>query len=266
MATADSVKAKIQGLINTANETTGKNDATLTEAVNHLKEGYGQGGGDSDFWDKYQDNGNRTDYLRAFGGIGWNDETFKPKHSIRPVNSTNMFSDCRITNLKKLMEDRGLELDFSGITYNRVSQVFSDSKITDLGIIDVSSCASIGYLFYRASNLVNIEKLILSSDGKTTFAGNEFTSCSALKEIRVEGVIGKTGFNTSSAKSLSKASIESIINALSTTTSGLTVTLSKAAVDRISTEEEYGSYVWWYTLAGDGTTDGIRPNWTISLA
>ena len=260
MATADSVKAKIQGLIDSSNATTSKNDTDLTSAVNHLKEGYGQGGGDNyydTFWDAYQDNGNRTDYLRAFGGIGWTNETFKPKHSIRPVCATNMFSDCRITNLKKLMEDRGLVLDFSGITYNRVSQVFSDSKITDLGIIDVSSCASIGYLFYRASNLVNVEKLILSSNGNTTFAGNEFTSCQALKEIRVEGVIGKTGFNISSAKNLSKASIESIINALSTETTGLTVTLSNEAKMRIDDEED--SMVWWFSIAE------TRRNWTIEL-
>lgn len=44
MATADSVKAKIQGLIDTSNSTTGQNDTDLTSAINHLKEGYGQGG------------------------------------------------------------------------------------------------------------------------------------------------------------------------------------------------------------------------------
>lgn len=44
MATADSVKAKIQGLIDTSNATTGQSDTDLTSAINHLKEGYGQGG------------------------------------------------------------------------------------------------------------------------------------------------------------------------------------------------------------------------------
>lgn len=45
MATAESVKAKLQGLIATANATTGNADADLTTAVNALVAGFGQGGG-----------------------------------------------------------------------------------------------------------------------------------------------------------------------------------------------------------------------------
>lgn len=45
MATAESVKVKLQGLINKANAKTGKNDTDLTTAVTALVEGYGQGGG-----------------------------------------------------------------------------------------------------------------------------------------------------------------------------------------------------------------------------
>lgn len=43
MATADSVKGKIQGLIDTANETTGESDVDLTTAVGRLIQGYGAG-------------------------------------------------------------------------------------------------------------------------------------------------------------------------------------------------------------------------------
>lgn len=49
MATADSVKAKLQGLIAKANETTGNTDADLTTAVNALVAGFGQGGGGTPF-------------------------------------------------------------------------------------------------------------------------------------------------------------------------------------------------------------------------
>lgn len=45
MATAESVKAKIQNLIATANEATGNADADLTTAVNSLISGFGTGGG-----------------------------------------------------------------------------------------------------------------------------------------------------------------------------------------------------------------------------
>ena len=44
MATADSVKTKLSNLISRANATTGKGDATLTNAVNNLIAGYNKGG------------------------------------------------------------------------------------------------------------------------------------------------------------------------------------------------------------------------------
>ena len=45
MATADSVKSKLQELIYQANAATGKTDADLTAAVGRLIAGFGQGGG-----------------------------------------------------------------------------------------------------------------------------------------------------------------------------------------------------------------------------
>lgn len=47
MATAESVKAKLLGLLNQANAATGKTDADLTAAVASLVAGFGQGGGGS---------------------------------------------------------------------------------------------------------------------------------------------------------------------------------------------------------------------------
>lgn len=47
MATADSVKAKMQGLIDSANAKTGAGDTTLTAAVNTLIAGFGSGTGGS---------------------------------------------------------------------------------------------------------------------------------------------------------------------------------------------------------------------------
>lgn len=47
MATADGVKSKLQGLIDSANTKTGAKDITLTAAMNTLIAGYGSGGGSS---------------------------------------------------------------------------------------------------------------------------------------------------------------------------------------------------------------------------
>ena len=44
MATAEGVKAKLEGLIGAANGATGRSDATLTAAVAALISGFGQGG------------------------------------------------------------------------------------------------------------------------------------------------------------------------------------------------------------------------------
>ena len=254
MATADSVKAKIQGLIDSSNATTGKNATDLTSAVNHLKEGYGQGGGDNHydaFWDSFQDNGNRRAYGYGFAGEGWNNDTFKPKYPIIATGDCSyMFNENGVTDFDFVKE--GVSLDLSGATL--LTYAFRNCRgITHLGTIDCSNCTELNRTFYSCK-VETIDNLIVHKNLKYS---NTFDYVGYLVNLTVSGTIAKTGFNISSAKSLSKESIESIINALSTTTSGLTVTLSSAAVDDITEVE--GSINWWGELVDS------RPNWTISL-
>ncbi len=186
--------------------------------------------GNDIFWDALQDNGNRTDYDFAFGGIGWTDHTFAPKYDMQPTNASYMFYKSGITDLKGLLDARGLTLDFSkskGLTY-----LFQQSKITRVGEIDTRMCPGLEYLLTSCGSLVSIDKIILKNDGSQTFSKSmSFQNCSSLAEIRFEGVIGQDNFNMQWSKKLSKASIESIFAALSKTTENLTVTLSKDAVD-----------------------------------
>lgn len=165
------------------------------------------------FWGYYQDNGNQKDYRRAFGGYGWNDDTFRPKYSMRPINATMMFADSKITNLKKLLEECGVELDFSGVTYDRVSQTFADSAITDIGIFDISSCSSVPYVLYRATKLVNVERFIVNSDGRATFTNNSFINCSALEHIIFEGTIA-SDINLQWSTKLDLESLKSLFRCL----------------------------------------------------
>ena len=44
-----------------------------------------------EFWDSFQDNGNRTNMRNLFSGQGWNDKTFKPKYSMNPTDANSMF-------------------------------------------------------------------------------------------------------------------------------------------------------------------------------
>lgn len=74
MATADSIKSKLQELIYQANAATGKTDADLTAAVGRLIAGFGQGGGaliirtdnlhdsSTDIENKYIENGVEKSY------------------------------------------------------------------------------------------------------------------------------------------------------------------------------------------------------------
>lgn len=161
-------------------------------------------------WDGFQDDGERTNYERAFGSI-WNDNNFKPKYSFRPQNANTMFSHSKITDLQAILDRLGLELDFSGVIYGQLVQFLQDSSITRVGIIDLSSLSSTSYTFFQATKLQTIEKLIFAE--KTVFSTNTFMGCISLSNINeVEGVIGKSiGFSDCP---LTNASVQNIINCL----------------------------------------------------
>lgn len=213
------------------------------------------------FWDTYQLNGDRSSYAYLFAGAGWNETTFKPKYDIKPKNAQYMFRYSNINaDLVEILEKQGVVLDISGIT--NTDRTFADCKFVRLGVLDFSNVTAINTTFANTSTLVTIDKIILKDDGSNTFS-TVFTNLSALENITFEGVIGKGGINFQWSNKISRASIESIINALSTTTSGLTVTLSKTGVNKaiklVEPDDDSTTSGWWAWLIG------TKPNWTISL-
>lgn len=96
---------------------------------------------------------------------------------------------------------------------------------------------------------------------------NAFNDCTALEELILSGSLVRGGLDLHWSTKLNKASIESVINALSDTTSGLAITLSKAAVDKaFETSEganDGSTSAEWDALGG---INRPRQNWTISLA
>jgi hypothetical protein len=174
-----------------------------------------------------------------------------------------MFSLCSFAgDLAQHFEDLGKALDFSECTM--AQGMFSNAfSITRLGILDFRKVTYGGNWFINMSGLVTIDKLLISEDTISAGAG-AFEGCSKLVNLTIEGVIDKNGYNFRWSKKLSKASIESIIAVLSTTTSGLTVTLSTEAVNR-AFETTDG--------ANDGTASAewkalkeTKPNWNIGYA
>jgi hypothetical protein len=215
------------------------------------------------FWDAFQNYGNRNYYWVAFAF--WPKEAFKPKYDIRPTygSSAQMFTSSTIDNLKQILIDCGVVLDMSKAA--SITEAFAYApKLTHLPTIDTTNVSSFDYLFCNDKALIEIEKLILKSDGSQKIGASNFAPCYNLVTLIVEGTIGSNGFDVHYSTKLSKASIISIINALSTTTSGLTVTLNDAAVKKAfetsSGANNGNTSTEWQSLIA------TRSNWNISLA
>jgi hypothetical protein len=206
------------------------------------------------FWDSYQQNGNRKNYqYGAFGGVGWTDAVFKPKYPITVDLCYNMFCGCEISEVKNI--------DFSpATTFNQT--FYLARRLAKLGTIEIPLATSATYSFCECNVLHTIEKIVVGE--QCTFS-DTFKKCNKLQNIVFEGVIG-SDIDLHWSTELTGASIESIINHLSDTSSGKTLTLSLTAVDNA-----YGWYLPDGSFAGGSTSghwsslEASKPNWTINL-
>ena len=202
------------------------------------------------FWDSFQEGwqGGNMDY--HYAGTGWSDVTFKPKYSMKPISATSMFRRNHFGgDLVELLERQGIALDFSECT--QMTYLFYESTVTHIGAVDftatVSTTGAFGYMYHcHTIDSVKLKK-------ENTYAATSFR-CPALENICIDGVIGQNGFDIHWSNGLSRASMESIVSALSSETSGLTVTLPKAAKEAAFTADEWASLI------------STKPNWTIALA
>ena len=192
------------------------------------------------FWDNLQRNGTRTDYAIAF--VMWNDTMFRPKYSMKPSFGAMMFYASEMVNIKESLESCGVTLDTSECSH--FTQMFQSSKTVEVPFIDASSATNTSSAF----NGARFESLVIKFS-ETTPYNSTFSYLEKLKELTIEGTIGQNGF--------------SVINSLSSTTTGLTVTLRLAAVNT-AFETSAG--------AADGSTSdewlalaATKSNWTINL-
>lgn len=205
------------------------------------------------FWDTYQNDGSRVDYIHSFGGKGWTNDTFKPKYDICPTNAYMMFRMSNITgDLVEILGSLGVKLDFSRCT--NTQYCFYGAKITRLGVIDLSSNPTgADGMFSSGTALKTIDRLILANNQMDL--DGMFSGCSALENITFEGNI-VNNISLDASPKLSKDSMVSIINALDSQTAGKIATLSKTAVTKA-----FGS-----TAADEWTAlIATKPSWTITL-
>lgn len=223
------------------------------------------------FWDDYQDNGNRTNYSSAFAGPGWGKNRLCPKYDIIPTNAYMLFyQNPTVFDFVEWLESLGLVADFS--SSRDFSYTFGACGITRVGTIDTRTAGRMNGTFTGSANLKTIDKIILRDTGETVFISGTFNGLTALENITFEGVIGQDlDFQWSTR--LTWTSIESIVNHLSDTTTGKTLTLSKTAVDE--------SFTFWFDSGDPDTSYPIpgsdennpywpslrdsKPNWTITL-
>ena len=238
----------------------GTKTAELAEKVGAVFDAGRKAGNDA-FWDAYQQNGNRTEYNYAFANYLWTKETFRPKYNIAPTVAHYMFQFNAIGgDLVAILDNLEITLDFSKTT--GMTNLFAGSKFTRIGEIDTRSISLLNSCFANANLLETIDKLKVREALRysTTFNG-----CTALKNLTIDGTIAQNGFDVSSCTKLSKASILSILNALSTTIGGCAVTFSKNAVDVAFADDKYigsESQEWWDWTTNQ--TDG-RANWNFDL-
>ena len=237
-------------------------------------EGYAQGEADGrkneydEFWDNYQNYGNRTDYQRAFSGVGWTAKNFKPKYDIAPTGqgAQGLFylafnNESEPLDLATLLEENGVVLDLSNTTY--AAAAFQGNGLKRLPVIDASKkLKEMREVFRLVYKLEVIDGLILQADGSNTWL-IAFDGTRALREItKIEGVIG----NDISIPSpqLNKLTLTNLINALSETTSNKSLSISRTAINReFETAEglaDGSTSAEWLALVA------TKPNWTISLS
>lgn len=184
-----------------------------------------------EFWDAYQQCGDRSNYNSSFMGEMWTDEIYNPKYDIVVTgtnNGTNLFRANSLTNTKKPF-------------------IFKSGNPS--------------YVCSYCNNLTKIPLLEVHKD--ITYTG-WFINCYSLADVTIIGEIGKS-IDLHWSTALTKASITSIVNALSDTVTGQTLTLSKEAVnnafginvDDTSTYPEGSEY---YKLRWS------KPDWTFSYA
>lgn len=231
-------------------------DNTITVTYN---KSYGEYMARKSFWENllYRANGTAHQYTRIFS-YQWSRKTFKPVIDIMLSGDSSyafsawVFSDRELVNLKGIFKRLGVQFDISQCT--KVEGMFDYAMaigyIPELNVTGCTTESSTRNLFSYAEYLREIDKIIVNEN---TYYKGWFDSCEKLREVRFEGTIAKGGMNLQWSTKLSRASIESVINALSSTTSGLTVTFSKTAVNNAFTTAE------WNALAA------TKSNWTISL-
>lgn len=222
------------------------------------------------FWDSIQDNGNRTNYDFAFCYYFNIYKLFYPKYDLIPTSAQYFMREAKgngkavdsgadAIDLVERLNECGVKLDTSKCT--NVTYLFYQARISHLPEINISSAGTTGNNLVFGGPVETIDNFIFT---KEQTLKNTFNYCRRLKNIVFDGIYEAGGLGMSDCYALSKESITSIINCLSTETSGKAITLSLRAVNKAFETRENANdgsnSVEWKTLVN------TKQNWTINLS
>jgi hypothetical protein len=210
-----------------------------------------------EFWDIFQQNGNRTNYTYGFAGAGgvWNEMNFKPKYPLRPVQAQAMFFGCGVKNFTAHLKNNGITLDLSKTT--SIHELFFCASTEIVPKIDAAGRGSLLSMF-GYSGVKEIEEFVCGADN--TFSAT-FTDARHLVSVKFSGVIANN-IDLHWSTLLSKESITSLINTLSSSTNDKVLTLSQTAVNAIDWSNTVVNNVTCNTFDEVANT---KSKWTISL-
>jgi hypothetical protein len=204
-----------------------------------------------EFWDNYQQNGNRSDYLQAFAGRGWDDDTFNPKYDIKPITTAErmfQFFGTRTERSKDFVEIlKNVTMDFSNC--ERMYYTFFHANVSRIGTLDVSAAVSTTGMLSNCT-VETIEKMVFSSKTDMSTIFNDATSLKNINET--DGIISSS-FVVKQCP-LTKTAFENLVRILSDETTGLACTWRTTYKNKAFTDAE------WNTLIA------TKPNWTFAMA
>lgn len=182
---------------------------------------------------RIQNNGARTNYQYAY--VYMDLSKIKILYDFIPVGTTLQcfaYTSGKI-DLAQYLEDNNINFDTSGST--SLQLLFEDSEIVRVPVINAKKCTgsmTIMRMFNGCKYLETVDELVVPNTGvqfSSVFGANN-----SLKNIKISGVIGGTGFDISSSKVLTRDSILSILQACNLIDTSLVVTLSKYCIDGLT--------------------------------
>ena len=211
-----------------------------------------------EFWDSFQQNGERTIYYNAFSGNCWNNDILKPKYLVKPPpsgNITSMFQFCNWSNdkLNKQPIDFSLiadKFDFSQVT--SAAYTFQNAYISNI-YADFSNCNTLTNTFNHSYS-GRTTNVTLKVSEKTKFSGTFNYGQTSYVTFTDDSVIGQNGLNLTRWEAMQHDNLMSVINALkdySEDTSGTqwVVTLGTTNLEKLSETEKAIATEKGWTLA-----------------